>query len=113
MNQINNSFFVSSTPPSPTRQQTVPGSEWFAGIQLALSVPASPTFSLVLVSSHETLLGLEKINWRLLVEVVGRECGRQVKAGLARWQLLRQKMFQCLKLWLLLRSLRLGVTQTG
>ncbi|KAG5393868.1 hypothetical protein IGI04_023831, partial [Brassica rapa subsp. trilocularis] len=32
MNQINNSFFVSSTPPSPTRQQ---------------SVPASPTFSLV------------------------------------------------------------------
>ncbi|KAH0922866.1 hypothetical protein HID58_022884 [Brassica napus] len=47
MNQINNSFFVSSTPPSPTRQQTVPDSEWFAGIQLALSVPASPTFSLV------------------------------------------------------------------
>ncbi|CAN6936407.1 unnamed protein product [Brassica oleracea] len=47
MNQINNSFFVSSTPPSPTRQQTVPDSEWFAGIQLAQSVPASPTFSLV------------------------------------------------------------------
>ncbi|KAG5393871.1 hypothetical protein IGI04_023834 [Brassica rapa subsp. trilocularis] len=53
MNQINNSFFVSSTPPSPTRQQTVPGSEWFAGIQLALSVPASPTFSLVLVSEDQ------------------------------------------------------------
>ncbi|CAH8320176.1 unnamed protein product [Eruca vesicaria subsp. sativa] len=46
--QINNSFFVSSTPPSPTRQQqTVPDSEWFSGIQLAQSVPASPTFSLV------------------------------------------------------------------
>lgn len=48
MNQINNSFFVSSTPPSPTRHhQTVPDSEWFSGIQLAQSVPASPTFSLV------------------------------------------------------------------
>ncbi|CAH8356195.1 unnamed protein product [Eruca vesicaria subsp. sativa] len=40
-----NPFFVSSTPPSPTRQ-TVPDSEWFSGIQLR-SVPASPTFSLV------------------------------------------------------------------
>ncbi|CAH8319012.1 unnamed protein product [Eruca vesicaria subsp. sativa] len=47
MNQINNSFFVSSTPPSPTRQTTLPVSEWFSGIQLAQSVPASPTFSLV------------------------------------------------------------------
>ena len=45
--QINNSFFVSSTPPSPTRQQTIPDCEWFSGIQLAQSVPASPTFSLV------------------------------------------------------------------
>ncbi|CAF2140756.1 BnaA02g19020D [Brassica napus] len=45
--QINNSFFVSSTPPSPTRQQIIPDSEWFSGIQLAQSVPASPTFSLV------------------------------------------------------------------
>ncbi|KAJ0231843.1 BES1/BZR1 protein 4 [Hirschfeldia incana] len=47
--QINNSFFVSSTPPSPSRQQqtVVPDSEWFSGIQLAQSVPASPTFSLV------------------------------------------------------------------
>ncbi|KAJ4874471.1 BES1/BZR1-like protein 4 [Raphanus sativus] len=48
--QLNSSFFVSSTPPSPTRQQqqtVVPDSEWFSGIQLAQSVPASPTFSLV------------------------------------------------------------------
>lgn len=41
-----NPFFVSSTPPSPTRQ-TIPESEWFSGIELAQSVPASPTFSLV------------------------------------------------------------------
>ncbi|CAA7036961.1 unnamed protein product [Microthlaspi erraticum] len=45
--QLNNSFFVSSTPPSPTRQSNIPDSEWFSGIQLAQSVPASPTFSLV------------------------------------------------------------------
>ncbi|KAJ0256614.1 BES1/BZR1 protein 4 [Hirschfeldia incana] len=41
-----NPFFVSSTPPSPTRQ-IIPDSEWFSEIQLAQSVPASPTFSLV------------------------------------------------------------------
>ncbi|KAG2292322.1 hypothetical protein Bca52824_038991 [Brassica carinata] len=36
-----------SAPVTPPKQQTVPDSEWFAGIQLAQSVPASPTFSLV------------------------------------------------------------------
>ncbi|CAN8233846.1 unnamed protein product [Cochlearia groenlandica] len=46
LQQISNSFFVSSTPPSPTLKN-IHDSEWFSGIQLAQSIHASPTFSLV------------------------------------------------------------------